>query len=155
MSFMIFPGLSNSPAWGTLPLDEEAPAKGKTATQAGKAVTAFLGGHWGGALAISNVLLQHKGDGATEAKVVDGKIIVTKRENTGIRLMLESHYFFTVEGIFCDGECGLGPFVAFEPNGGGNNLINAMAFGLLWGVKAGDSGSFNIGIGVNMEPKAK
>jgi hypothetical protein len=123
-------------------------------------VAKFLGGNWGGALGSPGWWGRPS---ITEAKVVDGYIRVTKRESYSARLMLEAHFFFPTLlfgvvdcGTAGKAECGHGPFVAFEPGASGGNLINSVAAGWLLGFRNRNSpSSFNVGLGLMLDPKAK
>jgi hypothetical protein len=72
--------------------------------------------------------------------------------------MLESHYFFLpTECPFNIGKdmCGWGPFMALQP--GTDNIIEAAAIGLMMGFrrKKEESASFNVGIGVVVDPNVQ
>ena len=77
--------------------------------------------------------------------------------------MLEAHYFFPnyvaerggTKGERTEKNWGYGPFVAVQP--GSNEIINALAMGLLvgWRHDSKDNKSFNLGIGYSVDPSTK
>ena len=92
---------------------------------------------------------------------------VTKEENDVPRIMLETHYFFTPppEKIFGEtiagyldheqGELGIGPFVAIQ--NGSDEIVEYIGAGIMLGFRrsAESTNSFNIGLGVLVDPSAK
>ena len=74
--------------------------------------------------------------------------------NANPRLMLESHYFFRPFKVKW---VGWGPFVAIQP--GTSEIIQSAALGFMVGFKYSDeepdSRSWNIGLGLAVEPSAK
>ncbi|WP_339136085.1 MAG: hypothetical protein WGN25_19705 [Candidatus Electrothrix sp. GW3-4] len=101
------------------------------------------------------------------ADVVNGIVRVTKEENDVPRIMLETHYFFTPppEKIFGktiadyldhkQGELGFGPFVAIQ--NGSNEFVEYIGAGIMLGFRrsTGSTNSFNIGLGIVVDPSAK
>lgn len=89
-----------------------------------------------------------------EAELVNGIVRVTDQNDTRARIMLESHYFFTPDSRFLNVEpkdWGIGPFVAIQP--GTDDIIQAGALGMMIGFRRpGTSSSFNIGVGVVIDP---
>ncbi len=111
-------------------------------------------------------------DRISDAELVNGIVRVKDENNGRARIMLESHYFFTPTLKFLNlenrapteenGEIidpgkkqfGIGPFFALQP--GSDNIIEAIALGLMIGFRRGDtSESFNLGIGVVVDPNTK
>jgi hypothetical protein len=98
-------------------------------------------------------------DRVTNASVVDGVIRVDDEDNGRARIMLESHYFFTSKGrTFLGvqpGDWGAGPFVALQP--GTDDIIEAIALGGMIGFRRpnGGSESFNLGLGVVIDPNTR
>jgi len=94
---------------------------------------------------------------------------IDDEDNAIARIILETHYFGNCSNYaptiissrfnnwLGDGRCGVGPFVAIQP--GENDIIDAIGFGLMAGFQrpnqpADDNTSFNIGIGVIVDPDA-
>lgn len=100
-----------------------------------------------------------KNDRVDSASIVNGIVRVANERNDVTRIMLESHYFFTPQSkpLFGVGgeNWGHGPFVAIQP--GSNDIVEAIAFGWMWGFKrpGSDRSSWNIGIGAVVDPTAK
>ena len=87
-----------------------------------------------------------------EEAIVDasGVVRINKRNDAVARVMLESHYFFTTKGK----NVGYGPFVSVQP--GSDEIINALGAGFMFGLRRQDeTQSFNIGIGVAVDPVTK
>lgn len=102
------------------------------------------------------------------ASVVNGIVRVTEQQNDIPRIMLESHYMFKLEKDtpFCllvwtgciastKEKWGWGPYVAIQP--GTDNVIQAVAMGLMLGFKRekDDKLSWNLGLGVSVDPNTK
>lgn len=110
-----------------------------------------------------------------DVELVDGLVRVSKSDNVRARIVLESHYLFTPQGLpfsfnrFLGLEpnepatyragtneiikparnsWGFGPFVALQP--GTDSVIDAIGGGILLGLKRPGAGSasFNIGLGL-------
>ena len=106
-------------------------------------------------------------DRVESADVFNGVVRVTKDNNYSPRIMLETHYFFTPppEKIFGKtianyleherGNLGIGPFVAIQ--NGSDDFIEYIGAGIMLGFRrTGEStNSFNIGLGVVVDPSAK
>ncbi|HEY0714034.1 MAG TPA: hypothetical protein VGF45_15240 [Polyangia bacterium] len=77
---------------------------------------------------------------------------VKTRRNHSARVFLESHYFFMIDK---PGTYGHGPFIALQP--GTDDIIQTAALGWMAGARhtEKDTASFNIGIGVAVEPTVK
>lgn len=82
---------------------------------------------------------------------------VSKKRGPSPRVVLESHYFVTCENLGFEAKnCrwGVGPFVALQS--GEDVLMPALGFGLMGGFRRrGESKSFNIGVGLAVEPKQR
>ncbi len=93
----------------------------------------------------------------SEAEVVGGVVRVKDEDDARARIMLESHYFFTPDFPMFGVEhkdWGIGPFVAIQP--GTDEVIEAAALGLMMGFRREGTGdSFNIGIGVAVDPNTR
>jgi hypothetical protein len=97
-------------------------------------------------------------DRVESATVVNGIVRVTDENNDLPRVMLESHYFFLGKGKFgslTENQWGLGPFLALQP--GSNNIVEAVAFGLMVGLKRPSqskesTASWNLGLGFVVDP---
>lgn len=129
-----------------------------TATEAALADQAkrkFLGISFG--VGIAATLIHRGSEARIEETVMIGEpavVRVTKRTRVPTRLLLESHYFFSLNKAN-DKRCsmvsesswlGLGPFLAVQPGVG--EIIEAVGFGLMVGFRRGDSTqSFNLGLG--------
>ncbi|RWX47009.1 hypothetical protein H206_03112 [Candidatus Electrothrix aarhusensis] len=92
------------------------------------------------------------------AEVVNGIVRVTKEENDVPRIMLETHYFFTPDYELLNhdqGEWGIGPFVGIQ--NGSNEIIEYIGAGVMLGFRrtSESTDSFNIGIGVVLDPSVK
>jgi len=102
-----------------------------------------------------------KSDRVTSASIVNGVVRVAGERNDVTRIMLESHYFFTPKKDFFlnsnvkENEWGWGPFVAVQA--GSNEIVEAIAFGVMWGFRRNktDSSSWNIGLGAVVDPSVK
>lgn len=100
----------------------------------------------------------------SNAEVVAGVVRVTEETSAVARVILESHYLFTCEdddkGKFCGKgspfkSSGHGPFVALQP--GQNDLIQAIGMGWMVAFRNNptETSSWNIGLGVMVDPKVK
>lgn len=92
------------------------------------------------------------------ASVVNNIVRVEKDNNDIPRLLLESHYFFEPTSSFRNvrkEDWGHGPFIAIQP--GKNDLIDAIGLGYMLGFKNKDTNtsSWNIGLGVVVDPNVK
>jgi hypothetical protein len=113
-----------------------------------------------------------------DAEIVDNVVRVKDQNNGRARIMLESHYFFTpcgdlfrIKGLIenpdqqrgnakCDSEdytkarWGWGPFIAIQPGSG--EIIDAIGAGLMLGFRRqGSNQSFNVGVGVVVDPNTR
>ena len=98
------------------------------------------------------------------ADVFNGVVRVLDEDDQQVRVMFESHYFFTPDtelpllGSKKD-TWGVGPFIAFQA--GEDQIISSVGLGMMIGFKrdadatskAGDA--FNIGLGVFIEPNSQ
>ncbi len=133
-----------------------------------KADERFAGFNFGVALGV--IIKAGKRDLVQEASLdANGIVRIDRDNNTTANLILESHYFFTPDlnflGMKSVGprDWGVGPFIAVQP--GTENIIQSVGAGLMFGFKrsqiiapdlARDRGdSFNIGLGVMVNPNAK
>ena len=118
---------------------------------------------------ISFTLDVGKTDRVREAELVNGVVRVKDEDNGRARIMLESHYFFkpcqSADGqpiAGCSlpfglkgGDFGWGPFMALQP--GTDNIIEAVALGAMLGFRRPGEGSesFNLGLGVVVDPNTR
>lgn len=91
-------------------------------------------------------------DRVKSAELVNGIVRVTDEENGIPRFILEYHTFnweLKKAGI------GIGPFVALQT--GDQEIINAVALGVMFGLKKGktDKLSFNLGVGISADPNVQ
>lgn len=93
-----------------------------------------------------------------EAELVNGIVRISDEDDAKVGIMVETHVFF--EPAFGSrqlnvraGEWGVGPFVAAQL--GNEDLIETVALGLMFGRRRGENGSFNLGIGVAVDPNAR
>jgi len=89
-----------------------------------------------------------------EAKIVNGKIMVTKLRNNYVKILLETHYLWP---IYRD-KVGLGIFIATDlPNTSNNTFFNFLALGTIIAFKypKKTNKSFNIGIGAFIDTSFK
>lgn len=135
-------------------------------TEQQKAVNDFLGGNWGGGLAVNR--WDNADTGVKGAKVdKTGTIRVTSRQNVEQRLMLETHYLSPFYGenrwhyLDCGTKdnpgCGLGIYLGIEP--GGENTFKSFALGVMLGLRNQymwtTRHNFNVGLGLVFEPSAQ
>jgi hypothetical protein len=84
----------------------------------------------------------------------NGVVRVSKSNNYITRLLLETHTFWEVKP-----RIGIGPFCAISVGGNGNDLLVGMGTGIMMGMKTGNDSksdsSFNIGLGVFIDPYTK
>jgi hypothetical protein len=97
-------------------------------------------------------------DRVVKGSVVNGIVRADQTDNSKARIMLESHYFFTPERRFLglgSKMWGVGPFVALRP--GSDDIIDAIAFGGMIGFRRAEdsTSSFNIGIGLVIDPNVQ
>ncbi|MCI5125976.1 MAG: hypothetical protein D3925_16280 [Candidatus Electrothrix sp. AR5] len=104
-------------------------------------------------------------DRVESAEVVNGVVRVTKDNNYSPRIMLETHYFFTPgpQDTFGpeeflghkEGEWGFGPFVALQT--GSEDIIEYIGAGIMLGFRRSEesTNSFNVGLGVVVDPSVK
>ncbi|MCW5213003.1 hypothetical protein VU04_08850 [Desulfobulbus sp. TB] len=106
-------------------------------------------------------------DRVESADVFNGVVRVTKDNNYSPRIMLETHYFFTPppEKVFGErvanylelkqNKMGIGPFVAIQ--NGSDDFIEYIGAGVMLGFRRtkDSTNSFNIGLGVVVDPSAK
>ncbi len=154
-------------------LDELAPKKSEADDEGDKG--SFAGLKLG--VGLSFTLDVGKLARISEAEIKNGIVRVTDQNNGRARIMLESHYFFTPCGRFLgmggstrnddqklgDGRCtsddpdlarwGYGPFVAIQPGSG--EIIDAIGAGLMVGFRRKGSQSFNIGVGIVIDPNTR
>ena len=123
----------------------------------------FLGISFGVAFGMTTDI--GSGDRVDEAEVVNGVVRVTKAANRRPRILLETHYFWEVdaEGTVVhlggaevsvrEADIGFGPFAAIQ--GSEDEILEAFAIGGMVGFKRSERSSFNIGIGVALDPNVK
>jgi len=121
-----------------------------------KAKNDFEGINFGVALSLTMDTGKH--DRVESAELVNGIVRVTEEKNDIPRVMLETHYFFTPDCKFLGhrpGMWGLGPFVGVQ--NGSNEIIESIGGGLMLGFRRNvkDTDSFNIGIGIIVDPSVK
>lgn len=125
----------------------------------GNSKTEFAGLRFG--VGISLTMDIGKNDRIESASVDNnGNVRVEKINNDVPRIMLESHYFFTPNTNLLNlnaKQWGWGPFVALQP--GTDEIIEAIGMGLMLGLKRNDdendSSSWNIGLGMVVDPSVK
>jgi hypothetical protein len=93
----------------------------------------------------------------------NGIVRVSKDQNTVARIMLESHYFFDTKkgdkdpwsflGMVTADEWGHGPFIALQP--GTDEIIEAIGIGWMVGFKKSKTESWNLGIGIVIDPSVQ
>ena len=123
----------------------------------------FLGINFGVSFGMTTDL--GSGERVEDAEVVNGIVRVTREANHKPRILLETHYFWEVDAedavVVVAGEeirvraadIGFGPFAAIQ--GSDEELLEAFAVGVMVGFRRAESSSFNIGIGVALDPKVK
>lgn len=123
----------------------------------------FLGIEFGLGLGFTHDL--SKGDRVDEAEVLGGIVRVSKSSNTRPRVLLETHYFWQlafeqrqveVRGgrvTIKEADIGIGPFIAIQ--GSDEQVLEAFAIGGMIGFKRSESASFNLGVGVALDPNVK
>lgn len=125
----------------------------------------FAGLHFGAGVAFTRTF----GRDRIETAINDNGIVRVDGEKNAIpRVMLETHFFLTPKQwseLFSTwdysdnekGKFGVGPFVAIQP--GSDLIIQAIAVGLMAGFKdpiyKDASHSWNIGLGISVEPSSK
>lgn len=130
--------------------------KGDDAEQKKEKDRKFAGMNFGAGLSLTIDLGKH--NRVDEAKIVNGVVRVTKESNDVPRLLLETHYFFKVKRCN-DYPWGYGPFIALQ--NGSDEVISAIGTGLMVGFRRLDvdgnysSDSFNLGVGIMVDPKVK
>jgi hypothetical protein len=132
----------------------DAEKKAEEAKVAEAKANEFMGLSFGVALSAALNLDRHPS--IDEAEIINGTVCVLKESKAYARVMLESHYFFSIK----KGKIGNGPFMAFQPISG--NLIGTIAAGWMIGIKKDEpvvtdekapkvkntNNSFNFGLGV-------
>lgn len=118
----------------------------------------FAGTHFGIGLTITQNNQEDIADRVEDAQIINGIVRVTKERNQVLRLMLETHYFFTPNISFFNlthaGTWGFGPFVGVQT--GSDEIIDAIGGGMMIGFKrTGSNESFNIGIGYVIDNNVK
>ncbi len=110
----------------------------------------FAGWDWG--LGVSLTVDTGSRDRVEEASIIDGTIRVNKDNNAIPRIMLELHHFIWT---WSDDTVGLGLFSGIQP--GGDDIIDAFGGGIMMGFRKNktDFLSFNIGVGVMVDPNTK
>ncbi len=162
-------------------LKEEVRKQGEEVKKIGERTTReFAGLHFGVGISFAQTLGR---DRIKSASVVNNLVRVDSENNAIPRVMLESHHFFTPSPqtkdekgslvpnpsftqfcflgipLFCmdTNGWGAGPFVALQP--GTDEIIQAIAAGVMWGFKyskdEADNRSWNFGVGVSVEPSSK
>lgn len=153
---------------------KEAAAKADMHAEAAeveKANNEFLGFRWGMGVAVSADI--ESGHRVESASVVNGIVRVDEENDIIPRIFLETHKFFagpTRPALSKTGKplkdannqevfvatWGQGPFVGIQSSG--ENVIDAFAFGYMVGWRRkldNDNDSFNIGLGLVIDPKAQ
>lgn len=103
---------------------------------------------------ISFTLASGDRDRVSDASVVGGLVRVDDEDNGRARIMLESHYFFTLDTETKKKAWGIGPFIALQP--GTNEIIESIGIGVMMGFRRGNGPeSFNIGIGAVVDPNTR
>ncbi len=137
--------------------DKTAPEPDAKALAEAEATRKFGGVQLGAGFSLT--LDVGRNDRIGSAELVNDIVRVRDSNNSRARIMLETHYFFTPPHPFLgvSGEqkmWGYGPFVAIQ--GGDDEIIQSVALGAMIGFRrAKDSTqSFNLGIGVVVDPSA-
>ncbi|HEY0051963.1 MAG TPA: hypothetical protein VGB49_00975 [Caulobacteraceae bacterium] len=93
----------------------------------------------------------------SDAELVNGVVRVRDEDDVRAGLMLETHYFFPSSGKLWNvepGDWGHGPFFAVQP--GTEEIIETAALGWMIGFRPkGGTNSFNLGIGVAVDPNTQ
>jgi hypothetical protein len=98
-------------------------------------------------------------DRIDDAAIVNGVVRVNDVDDASARLLLESHYLFLPDrpflGLVEPGLWGWGPFAAVQAGEG--EVIKAGAVGLMLGFRRNlkDTASFNLGLGMIVDPDVK
>ncbi|MBL8750432.1 MAG: hypothetical protein JNK78_14815 [Planctomycetes bacterium] len=94
----------------------------------------------------------HSGSRVKSASIRDGTVRVDEEGDAQLGFVLETHYFF---GASKPRLWGTGPFVAIKM--GENDLIDEAGLGWMLGLRrrVEDTNSFNIGVGVMVDPDAE
>jgi hypothetical protein len=148
------PGLKASITSGA----SEAPKSGAANTNK-KNDSKFFGGNFGVGLSYTHDLGSH--DRVDSASVDGGGIVRIDDESNGLaRLVLESHFFAPCPNLFFGDQNGCGLFVAAQL-GDSDSIIDSVGGGLMFGfrpaawVEEDNNRSFNIGLGVMVDPDTK
>jgi len=97
-----------------------------------------------------------------DADVVNGIVRIKDENDASVSLLLEAHYFFhprydSQQLDIKAGDWGVGPFVAAQV--GNEDLIETVALGVMMGWRrkavANSGNSFNIGVGIAVDPDAQ
>jgi len=115
----------------------------------------FMGMGWGIGPSLTSDLGEN--DRVESASVDNRGIVRVENENNDIpRILLETHHFFVPDSSFLGlkdaGTWGWGPFVGVQT--GSDETIDAFGAGFLLGFRNSDtaSNSFNVGLGVIVDP---
>ena len=96
-----------------------------------------------------------------EAELVDGVVRVKKTLNHRPRVLFETHYFWQLDaetittdaGTIEEADIGIGPFAAIQ--GSSEEVLEAFGIGMMVGFKRDEGSSFNIGIGIMLDPTVR
>jgi len=121
--------------------------------QENEAEKSFLGIDWG--MGISASFDTDSTSRVKKAEIVNGVVRVEEESNIALGIVLDAHYFFTVHEKDDRATVGAGPFIAIQTSG--DNLIDSWALGGMLGFRRdpAKSTSFNLGLGVRVEPGVK
>ncbi len=152
--------------------ENHSDAKGKGIQNSAVAPPSNEWRNYGFGVAITYTLDLGSHDRVKNAQIVNNVVRVTEDSNAIPRIMLETHYFFKPNGrlfgVFDsvsnendEKVWGHGPFVGIQP--GSQNVIEAVAIGWMIGFHRPaangesllQSNSFNLGIGVVVDPKVQ
>ncbi len=94
----------------------------------------------------------HHGSRVKAASIRDGTVRIDEEGDVQLGLVLETHYFVEIGNKRL---AGIGPFVAIKT--GENDLIDEAGLGVMVGFRRTieDTNSFNIGVGVMVDPDAE
>lgn len=133
---------------------QNAPSNTEADTREAENRQEFGGLSWGAGVSVTFDLAGL--ERISDAEVVAGVVRVKDEDDVRARIMLESHYFFTDRPGFglAAGDWGHGPFFALQP--GTDDIVEAAALGWMVGFRQkGSDKSFNIGLGVAVDPNVR
>lgn len=147
-------GLSDNDALAAAVLAVAEQQRALVAARQEAAENKFLGIDWSlGIFASFDSGRQQRID---DAEVVNGIVRVKEEASVALGVALDAHYFWPIRKD-ADGKAmiGLGPFVAIQTSG--DKAIDSLALGAMVGFRrdANSTTSFNLGLGLRVEPGVK